>query len=74
MPSLSFTTAIATTATATTNVVELTLIHCQRKRQQQHHHQRTNGSINKKMFTSLDILDFFNLFTVFEVCDIGQGI
>jgi hypothetical protein len=44
-----------------------------RKRQQQQHHQRTNGSTNVKMFTSPDDLDLFNLSTVFEVCDDGQG-
>jgi hypothetical protein len=61
-----------TTATATT-VVKLTVIHCQRKRQQQHHHQRTNGNTNMKTFTSPVNLDLFNLSTVFEVCDVGQG-
>ena len=34
--------------TATT-VVELTIVHCLRKRQQQHNHQSTNGSTNAKM-------------------------
>jgi hypothetical protein len=62
----------ATTATAIT-VVKLTAVHCQRKRQQQHHHQRTNGSTNVKMFTSPVDLDLFNLSTVFEECDVGQG-
>jgi hypothetical protein len=54
-------------------VVELTVVHCQRKRQQQHHHQRTNGSTKVKTFISPDDLDLFNLSTVFEVCDVGQG-
>jgi hypothetical protein len=54
-------------------VVELTVVHCQRKRQQQHHHQRTSGSTNVKTFTSPVNLDLFNLSTVFEVCDVGQG-
>jgi hypothetical protein len=54
-------------------MVKLTLVHCQRKRQQQQHHQRTNGSTNVKTFTSPDDLDLFNLSTVFEVCDDGQG-
>jgi hypothetical protein len=62
----------ATVSTATT-VVKLTVVHCQRKRQQQQHHQRTNGSTNEKTFTSPDDLDLFNLSTVFEVCDDGQG-
>jgi hypothetical protein len=63
----------AATTTTATPVVELTIVHCQRKRQQQHHHQRTNGSTNMKMFTSPVYLDLFNLSTVFEVCDVGQG-
>jgi hypothetical protein len=54
-------------------VVKLTIIHCQRKRQQQQHHQRTNISTNMKLFTSLDDMDLFNLSTVFEVYDDGQG-
>jgi hypothetical protein len=54
-------------------VVELTIVHCRRKRQQQHHHQRTNGSTNVKMLTSPVDLDLSNLYTVFEVCDVGQG-
>jgi hypothetical protein len=54
-------------------VVELNVIQCQRKRQQQHHHQRTNGSTSMKMFTSPDDMDLFNLFTVFEACDVGQA-
>jgi hypothetical protein len=62
----------ATAATATT-MVELTIVHCQRKRQQQHQHQRTNSSTNMKTFTSPDNLDLFNLSTVFEVFDVGQG-
>jgi hypothetical protein len=61
-----------TAATATT-VIKLTIIHCQRKRQQQHHHQHTNGSTNVKTFISPDDLDLFNLSTVFELCDVGQG-
>jgi hypothetical protein len=63
----------AATTTTATSVVKLTLIHCQRKRQQQHHYQRTNGSTNVTMFTSPVNLDLFNLSTVFEVCDVGQG-
>jgi hypothetical protein len=62
----------ATVSTATT-MVKLTVVYCQRKRQQQQHHQRTNSSTNMKMFTSPDDLDLFNLSTVFEVCDDGQG-
>jgi hypothetical protein len=62
----------ATTATVTT-VVKLNLVPCQRKRQHQHHHQRTNGSTNVKTFTSPVDLDLFNLSTVFEVSDVGQG-
>jgi hypothetical protein len=54
-------------------VVKLAILHCQRKRQQQQHHQRTNGSTNMEMFTSPDDLDLFNLSTVYEVCDDGQG-
>jgi hypothetical protein len=46
---------------------------CQRNKQQQQHHQCTNGSTNVKTFTSPDNLDLFNLSTVFEVCDDGQG-
>jgi hypothetical protein len=57
----------------TTTVVELTIIDCQRKRQQQQAHQCTNGSTIVKMFTSPVDLDLFNLSTVFEVCDVGQG-
>jgi hypothetical protein len=44
-----------------------------KERQQQQHHQHTNGSTNVKLFTSPDNLDLFNLSTVFEVCDDGQG-
>jgi hypothetical protein len=62
----------ATSATVTT-MIELTVIHSQRKRQQQCHHQRTNGDTNVKMFTSTDDLDLFNLSTVFEVHDVDQG-
>ncbi len=52
----------ATTSAATaTNIVELTVVHCQRMRQQQHHHQDTNGSTPIKIFTSPDDLDLFNL-------------
>jgi hypothetical protein len=58
--------------TATT-VVEITVVHCQRKRQQQQHHQLTNVSTNLKTFTSPDNLDLFNLSTVFEVYEVGQG-
>jgi hypothetical protein len=54
-------------------VIELTVINCRRKRQQQQHHQRTNGSTNLETFTSPDDLDLFNLSTVFDVCDVGQG-
>jgi hypothetical protein len=61
----------ATTASTATTVVKLTIVHCQRKTQQQQHHQRTNGSTNVKMFTSLDNFDLFNLSTVFEVFDDG---
>jgi hypothetical protein len=65
-------TTATTAANATaTNIVELTIVHCQRKRQQQHHPQRTNGSTNMKMFTRPDSLDLFNLSTVFEVSDVG---
>jgi hypothetical protein len=60
-------------AATTTPMVERTIINCQRKRQQQHHHQHTNGSTNVKTFTSSVKLDLFNLSTVFEVCDVGQG-
>jgi hypothetical protein len=63
----------ATTASTATTVVKLAVVHCQRKRQQQQHHQRTNGSNKVKTFTSPDDLDLFNLSTVFEVCDDGQG-
>jgi hypothetical protein len=63
----------ATTTTTVTTVVKLTIIPCQRKRQRQHHHQRTNGSTNLKTFTSPVDLDLFNLSTVFEVSDVGQG-
>jgi hypothetical protein len=63
----------AATASTATTVAKLAIIHCQRKRQQQQHHQRTNGSTNVKTFTSPDDLDIFNLSTVFEVCDDGQG-
>jgi hypothetical protein len=70
------TTAATTTATttvanaATTNtIVELSIVHCLRKRQQQHHHQHTNGSTNMKMFTSPDNLDLFNISTVFELVE-----
>jgi hypothetical protein len=54
-------------------VVKVAVVHCQRKRQQQQHHKHINGSTNVKTFTSPDDLDFFNLSTVFEVCDDGQG-
>jgi hypothetical protein len=54
-------------------MINFVIIHCQKKRQQQQHHQRTNGSTNVKTFTSPDNLDLFNLSTVFEVCDDGQG-
>jgi hypothetical protein len=54
-------------------MVKLTAIHCQGKRQQQQHHQRTNGSTNVKTFTSPDNLNLFNLSTVFEVLNDGQG-
>jgi hypothetical protein len=63
----------ATTATTAITMVELTIVHCQRKRQKQHHHQSTNNSINVKTFTSLDNLDLFNLSTAFELCDVGKG-
>jgi hypothetical protein len=63
----------AATASNTPTVVKLAVVHCRRKRQQQQHHQRTNSSTNVKMFTSPDDLDLFNLSTVFEVCDDGQG-
>jgi hypothetical protein len=66
------TTTVAANATAT-NIVELTVVHCQRKRQQQHHHQCTNGSTNMKIITRPDNLDLFYLSTVFEVSDVGQG-
>jgi hypothetical protein len=33
-----------------------------------------NGSTNVRMFTSPDDLGLFNLSTVFEVCNVGQGI
>jgi hypothetical protein len=56
-----------------TTVVKLAVVHCQRKKQQQQHHQRTNGITNVKTFTRPDIMDLFNLSTVFEVCDDGQG-
>jgi hypothetical protein len=63
----------AATASTATTVVKLTVVHCQRKRQQQQHHQHTNGSTIVKTFTSPDDLGLFNLSTVFEVCDDGQG-
>jgi hypothetical protein len=63
----------AATTTTATPTVELTIVHCRRKRQQQHHHQRTNGSTNLKTFISPVNLDLFNLFTVFEVCDVVRG-
>jgi hypothetical protein len=63
----------ATTAATATTMVKLAVIHCQRKWQQQHHHQYTNGSTNMKTFTSPNDLDLFNLSTVFEVGDVGQG-
>ncbi len=63
------TAATATTATATT-IVELSIVHCLRKRQQQqHHHQHTNGSANVKTFTSPHNLGLFNLSTVFELVE-----
>jgi hypothetical protein len=49
------------------------LLSIAKESQQQQHHQHTNGSTNVKMFTSPDDLDLFNLSTVFEVCDDGQG-
>jgi hypothetical protein len=49
----------AATATIATTVVELTIVHCQRKRQQQQHHQRINSSKNVDMFTSPDNMDLF---------------
>jgi hypothetical protein len=65
--------ATATAYTATT-MVKLIVVYCQRKRQQQQHHQRTNGSTNVKMFTSLDDLDLFNLSTTFfDLCNVGRG-
>jgi hypothetical protein len=63
----------AAATTTTTPVVKLTVVHCQRKRQQQHHHQHTNSSTNVKTFTNPVDLDLFNLSTVFEACDVGQG-
>jgi hypothetical protein len=63
----------ATTASTATTMVKLTVVDCGRKRQQQQHHQHTNGSTNVKTFTSPDGLDLFNLSTVFDVCDVGQG-
>jgi hypothetical protein len=50
-------------------VVELTVVHWQRKRQQQHHHhQHTSCRTIVNTFTSPDNLDLlFNLSTVFEV-------
>jgi hypothetical protein len=60
------TAAAATTIAAAT--VELTVIHCQRKRHQHHYHQRTNDSTIVNTFTSPDNLDLLNLSsTVFEV-------
>jgi hypothetical protein len=44
-----------------------------KERQQHQQHQRTNGTTSVKMFTSPDDLNLFNLTTVFEVCDDGQG-
>jgi hypothetical protein len=43
-------------ADATATAVELTVIHCQRKRQQHHQQQLTNGSTIVRMFTSPDNL------------------
>ncbi len=63
----------AATAINATIVIKLTVINCRRKRQHQQHHQCTNGSTNVKMVTSPDDLDLFNLSTVFDVCDVGQG-
>jgi hypothetical protein len=63
----------AATTTTAIPVNKLTIVHCQRKRQQKHHHQRTNSNTNVKTFTSPVDLDLFNLSTVFEVCDVGQG-
>jgi hypothetical protein len=62
----------ATTASTTTTMIKLTVIHCQRKATAaapaayQRQHQR-------KTFTSPDDLDLFNLSTVFEVYDNGRG-
>jgi hypothetical protein len=67
------TTATAAANATATNIVEPTMVHCQRKRQQQHHHQHTNGSTNMKMITRPDNLDLFYLSTVFEVSDVGRG-
>ena len=60
-PATTAATAKATVGDGTTTtVVELTIVHCLRKRQQQHNHQCTNGSTNAKTFTSPDNLDLFN--------------
>jgi hypothetical protein len=48
-------------------VVELTVVHWQRKRQQHHHHQHTSCRTIVNTFTSPDNLDLFNLSTVVEV-------
>jgi hypothetical protein len=48
-------------------VVELAVAHWRRKRQQHHHHQHTSCCTIVNTFTSPDILDLFNLSTVFVV-------
>jgi hypothetical protein len=57
----------AATAATTISVVELTVVHWQRKRHQHHHQQHTSCRTIVNTFTSSDNLDLFNLSTVFEV-------
>jgi hypothetical protein len=56
--------AAATAAAVAAATVELTIVHCLRKRHHHHHHQRTNGSTIVHKFTSPDNLVLFNLSTV----------
>jgi hypothetical protein len=66
------TAATAAAAAVATTVVELTIVHCQRKWQQRHHHQRINGSTNMKTFTSPVDLDLFNLYLLVPVLEKSQ--
>jgi hypothetical protein len=62
-----------TTATTATNIVELTVVFCQRKSNSIITTSIPMTTTNVKTLTSLDNLDLSSLSTVFEVFNVGQG-